>query len=283
MLQRRTNFTIKFNAMKKVVFSIILMITCFSGWLAAQDKVFLRNGSKIEALVTEVDADNIRFKRFENQEGPLYVISKAEVERIDYANGHREEFAKASGQASSYQIEPRLRYGGPRIGLTYLGAGEANDRMNDVFDRIVNPFVTQFGWQFETRFFTLENGSSGLVELIPMIGGLEQGLFIPSITGIVGFRTNKGYELGLGPILSLGGAGVLLAAGTSFKAGKVVFPVNLAFVPSITKSYPETTRQENYFEQSTGTWVTHTITEPAYKKHTGFRITLTIGFNSRTK
>ncbi|GAB4131113.1 MAG: hypothetical protein Fur0041_01100 [Bacteroidia bacterium] len=244
----------------------------------AQDKIQLKNGNQVTAVVLEVSPDYVKYKRYENQSGPTYSIPKSEVIRITYQNGQTDEMNPVSKVPASNPVEQRLRYGGPRIGVTYLGPGESNNKMNDLFDRNINPVISQFGWQFETRFFTLDNGAQGLVEFVPLIGGLEQGIFIPSASALVGFRTPKGYEVGVGPIISLGGPGIVFAAGTSFRSGKIVFPVNLAFVPSVTKSYPEST--EVIYNPQTNMNETHVI--PAYKEHTGFRLTLTIGFNSRS-
>jgi hypothetical protein len=249
----------------------------------AQDKILLKNGSELKVLVLELNPEMIKYKRFENSSGPTYSIPNKDVVRVIYENGQTEEIASVAKRINDVPPDTKLRYGGPRIGVTYLGAGQSTARMNDLFNRNINPVITQFGWQFETRFFTLENGASGLVELVPMFGGLEQGLFIPSITGLVGFRTAKGYELGLGPTLSLGGSGILFAAGASLRSGKIVFPVNIAFIPSVTKSYQEEKTETQIYNPSTGFYELQTQIKPAYKEHTGFRITLTIGFNSRSK
>lgn len=265
---------------RKFLFSTILLLI-FSFFSFAQDKLFLKNGQQIKSLIQEINPEFVKFRRFENPDGPLYSLPKSEVLKIEYKNGQTEEISP-DGKEHSVQssIQPKLHYGGPRVGITYLGSGYSNHRIEEAFNRSrINQVTTQFGWQFETRFFTLENGGSGLIELVPMIGGLEQGLFIPSLTGMVGFRTHQGYELGMGPILSFGGVGVLFATGTSLKYGDVVFPINLAFLPSyqtdVTEEIPGNddplTPEFEY---------TQKITE---RKSTGFRVTLTIGFNSRSK
>lgn len=266
--------------MKSIVGSFVFIWSSFVA--NAQDRLVLRTGAEIPVQLADTGAGLIRYKRFDNLQGPVYAALRKDVARIIYSNGTIETIAPMIVVKQS-PIEVKLRYGGPRIGITYLSPGESTDRMNDVFDRNINPFITQFGWQFETRFFTLDNGASGLLELVPMIGGLEQGLFIPSITGLVGYRSKNGYEIGLGPTLSLGGAGILLAAGASLKSGRIVFPVNLAFVPSVTKSYQAVTTEENIYNPATGMYELVKTTKPAYTEHTGFRITLTLGFNSRSK
>ncbi len=244
----------------------------------AQDKIQLRNGNEIKAVVLDVTPNVVKYKRFENQSGPTYSIPRDQVAIITYENGEQEDLNPKVPEPVAAPVDQRLRYGGPRIGVTYLGPGESTQRMNDLFNRNVNPVISQFGWQFETRFFTLDNGAQGLVEFVPLVGGLEQGLFIPSATAMVGYRAPKGYEFGVGPTISLGGPGIVFAAGTSFRSGKIVFPVNLAFIPSITKSYPETV--EHIYNSQTGMYEPQV--KPAYKEYTGFRVTLTIGFNSRS-
>lgn len=98
-------------------------------------------------------------------------------------------------------------------------------------DYQVNPFLTQFGWQFETRLFQTNRGLSGLVEFVPLIGGLEQGKFLPSQSALLGLRGPKCWEFGVGPNVSLAGAGLVFAVGTSFHSQGIYFPVNLAVVP----------------------------------------------------
>ena len=262
--------------MKKSLLLFLNFYFVLSAILSAQDNIFLTNGQQIKAIVHEINPEYVKFYRFENADGPLYSMPKKEVLRIQYKDGKIEEISKGNNSPNIHSgIEERLHYGGPRIGLTYLGPGHANDLIEDAFNRThINSIATQFGWQFETRFFTLENGSSGLIELVPMIGGLEQGLFLPSISGLVGFRTQKGRELGMGPILSFGGVGVILAAGTSLKYGNVVFPINLAFLPSYRTDVTEdVVINENPYQVQT----------IKTRRSTGFRFTLTIGFNSRTK
>lgn len=132
-------------------------------------------------------------------------------------------------QSYNYNDLRSTRWSGPRVGITYI-TGKTADRLRDDFDAA--PFVTQFGWQFERNFFSMENGPTGVVELIPLIGGVEQGLFLPSLTFAVGLRTNSGFEFGAGPNLSLTGAGLALAVGKNIPSGKLNFPINFSVVTS---------------------------------------------------
>ena len=96
----------------------------------------------------------------------------------------------------------------------------------------ISPVVTQFGWQFEKQFYSTENGPTAVTEWVVLVGGLEQGVVLPSVSWLVGMRTMKGAEFGIGPNLTPVGAALAIAAGMTFRAGALNVPVNVAVVPS---------------------------------------------------
>ena len=65
-----------------------------------------------------------------------------------------------------------------------------------------------------------------------LVGGLEQGVALPSVNWLVGLRTKEGAEFGIGPNITPLGVGLVVAAGTTFRAGILNIPVNFAMVPS---------------------------------------------------
>ncbi len=134
------------------------------------------------------------------------------------------------------------RLNGPRVGVTILSPG-AVERINEEFgeydfetgaysQRIDPnfPVITQFGWQYERRLFQSASGVTGVTEFVPLIGGLERGLFLPSVSFVVGVRAPGGFEAGVGPNLSLSGAAYALAIGHSRNFGDFTVPVNAAVV-----------------------------------------------------
>jgi hypothetical protein len=128
-------------------------------------------------------------------------------------------------------LEP-LKLDGPRFGLTYATGYDLN-ALREVYSDstlTLSPMVSLFGWQFEWQYFQTENGGAGLIEFIPMIAGLDQGLFIPSANLLIGYRTFRGMEIGFGPSLNPMGSGMVLGVGYNFSNGYVNFPVNLAMV-----------------------------------------------------
>lgn len=139
---------------------------------------------------------------------------------------------------------------GPRLGLTYITPGK-------IVEEIDGSFMTQYGWQFETRFVSGEE-LAGLVEWVLLAGGLEKGYVLPSVTSIIGLRAKSGFEIGVGPNLSLAGVGLVFAVGYNFSIGSLNLPLNLSWVPS--------TRIEDEDDLPGGV-------------DAGHRVSLTFGFN----
>jgi hypothetical protein len=177
---------------------------------------------------------------------------------------------------------------GPRIGFTFIGAGPVADFINTkdlgalteegsdgyphVFGEEGNAFITQYGWQWETRFADGYD-VTGLVEWIVLVGGMEKGLFLPSVSSLVGIRTSSNLEFAFGPNLSLSGIGAVVAVGYNFKIGEVNLPVNIAFRPGINKTR---TWDESIFD-SNGDYLGNNEVKQEY--NTGALVSLIVGFN----
>lgn len=72
---------------------ILLAGMIFCGSLSAQDLIFIKpHNSTIEAKVIEITEDQIKYKDFNNLDGPIRTIDKSDVSKIVYENGIEEEF-----------------------------------------------------------------------------------------------------------------------------------------------------------------------------------------------
>ena len=206
------------------------------------------------------------------------------------------------GLSANAQIE---KLAGPRIGITMVTPGLlANILKKDVSlfsDENENreswdgtslgkygAVMSQYGWQWESRF--ADGGDvTGIVEWIALVGGMEKGMFLPSVSSMVGVRTAKGIEFAVGPNLSLGGIAMVIGAGYNFKFGKLNLPVNIAYVPSMDKTYHhdeeiEYEWHEGHYDEN-NVWIdsyeTETLISPEYSitHPTGARISVIVGFN----
>jgi hypothetical protein len=110
--------------------------------------------------------------------------------------------------------------------------GSFVDSVKSKYNLDVLPVITQFGWQFESQFASLESGPVALNEWVLLVGGLDQGLFLPSLTWLVGVRSQGGWEFGVGPNATPATVALAMSGGYTFKSGALAVPVNVAFVPS---------------------------------------------------
>ena len=161
---------------------------------------------------------------------------------------------------------------GPRFGITYLDPGLLADIIND--DRDINDdnpvdykqepsLMTQIGWQWETRFAEGED-FVGLIEWIGLVGGIEKGLFLPSVSALMGIRRANGFEIAAGPTASFTGFGMVFAVGHTIKSGDLNLPINIAWVPS---------RKNHFLGDPQGADLDKDLLQ------SGDALTLSVGFN----
>jgi hypothetical protein len=84
--------------MKK--FLVVLLI--FAGTavkINAQDLIKKTDGSEIRAKITESSPDVVKYKLYDNPDGPTYIVSKTELVSITYATGLVEKLGAAETSA----------------------------------------------------------------------------------------------------------------------------------------------------------------------------------------
>jgi hypothetical protein len=79
--------------MKKILFTLFL----FSGYLChSQDIILKTDKSELKAKVVEINDAEVKYKKWDNLEGPVYSMGKTNIFMIIYANGQREIFRQAN-------------------------------------------------------------------------------------------------------------------------------------------------------------------------------------------
>jgi len=74
--------------MVKRLFCVVVFLTLTIGVIIrAQDLIILRDGNIIEVKVMEISPTEIRYKRFDNLEGPTIVLPTLNVLSIRYERG----------------------------------------------------------------------------------------------------------------------------------------------------------------------------------------------------
>ena len=123
-----------------------------------------------------------------------------------------------------------INLSGPRVGVTFLSDSVRTELLEER-NIDVGFAVSQFGWQIERRFLSSPTGFTGVNEFVLMLGGIDQGVVIPSANWLIGARTAGGVEFAAGPNLTPAGLAVVMAAGVTFQTGNLNIPVNVAVVP----------------------------------------------------
>jgi len=127
-------------------------------------------------------------------------------------------------------LPPRLtrevNLSGPRFGLTMLSDGVVTKLKEH--DITVRPVVSQF----ERRLLMNDAGGSVLMEWVPLLSGLEQGVALPSLNWLVGMRSASGVEFGIGPNITPVGVGLVVAGGITVRSDGINVPLNIALASS---------------------------------------------------
>jgi hypothetical protein len=84
----------------KIIFFLILS-SFFSIYSFAQDTIFFKNAGKIVVLVKEVSQTEIQYKKLELPDGPMYIVSKNDIEKIIYKNGYTETIKPSFTESST--------------------------------------------------------------------------------------------------------------------------------------------------------------------------------------
>lgn len=72
----------------------------------AQDIIILKKGGQIQAKILEVTATDVKFKRFDNQEGPTIVKAKSEISMLKYKDGRKVSFTEVNGAQPTTPVVP---------------------------------------------------------------------------------------------------------------------------------------------------------------------------------
>ncbi len=147
------------------------------------------------------------YKEIPEQLKNMILITLQEMYGFEQDKQHK-EYLTQTGSREGVPNNPdvkRLNHSGVRMGFVHVFGDNAailkRPQAEGGFDAA--PTLFQFGYQFETQYLN-QGRVQGLFEFIPTVTGLEQGLFLPSLTVLHGLRDNKsGLEFAFGPTFGL--------------------------------------------------------------------------------
>src|SRR5260221_9862149 len=117
------------NNMKQSILILFAIIFTMTGAFS-QDIITTKTGEDILAKIVEVGHTEIKYKKFDNQEGPLFTILKSDVLMIRYENGTKDIFSeepKSNTVVPPYSPSPNLNT--PDNKLFYAGKVEKYRKM----------------------------------------------------------------------------------------------------------------------------------------------------------
>ena len=119
--------------MKKIFLLTVAAVAAFSAY--AQDVIITRDAKRVEAKILEVSSSEIKYKEFNNLEGPTFVLTNAEINTIIYQNGTVKVFDQQPRQAApAYGAAPAYApaYGTPQATGTPIVRDDDTYIMGDV-------------------------------------------------------------------------------------------------------------------------------------------------------
>ena len=87
--------------MKKLIF---LLTRCVVFNLSAQDIIVKRNGDELQCRILEVSKNEVKYKRWTNQDGPAFSEKKSNIFMIKYENGEKDMIAHSSPVSESSAV-----------------------------------------------------------------------------------------------------------------------------------------------------------------------------------
>ncbi len=141
------------------------------------------------------------------------------------------------------QARPTRFFFGPCVGVgsVILSGDTFNSNMQSLYpaDKTYCPIFTEMGVQAD-EIVPLGNSKSSLAfHEIFLLGGLDQGMPMPTLDILFGYYSAAGFEIGLGPhfaVMAPDGtvklsASVAYSIGWSVHLGGILMPIKLAFIP----------------------------------------------------
>jgi len=103
--------------MKKIIFTALTVIfalgICFS-----QDVITKKSGEDVQAKVLEVGLSEIKYKKFDNQNGPIFTMLKSEILMVRYENGTKNIFTESNKSTEKTASVDGTRTKEPQAAIT---------------------------------------------------------------------------------------------------------------------------------------------------------------------
>ena len=90
--------------MKKLFLSLIVLLLAAASAFA-QDLITTKDGTDIKAKILEVTSTEVKYKKYNNLDGPTFTLRKSEILIVRYENGENEVFSGKNGYKANTDKE----------------------------------------------------------------------------------------------------------------------------------------------------------------------------------
>jgi len=161
--------------------TLLLFVAFFvSQFLFSQDTILKYSGESIVAKVLEISPLEIKYKKFDFQDGPTYIVKKEDVDWIRYAGGLKEHFERQSQPKPSTQNSTDY-YGAPATNNRYAPDNKITE-FGSRF-RYNNGLITEREMQ-SILMNTRDKRIMGLIETSKQAHGMQYVGFVAIPLGI---------------------------------------------------------------------------------------------------
>ena len=155
---------------------LLLIFTLFPLLTFAQDNIILKNGEDINTKIIEINESNVKYKKYNNLDGPLYTTSKDEIFYIKYSNGEKEMFTNyVNNKSSNNTVDKKVLISGRSIfNYTNTFQDDLASTSNLELTASVGGFLTRnfvLGGSFSFQSASAGGSSNNAIAIGPFIRG----------------------------------------------------------------------------------------------------------------
>ena len=153
----------------KRFFLILLAVIGLEIIADAQDIIVTKKSERIDAKVLEININDVKYKDWNNQDGPTYTILKSDIASIIYQNGKVETFSNFTQRPQQSNNNQLMDYGDPSMTLSQFKS-MSDDEQDKYFEKYGGNIYETFHSGMKLR-----NAGDGL--LVPGIILSSAGFF----------------------------------------------------------------------------------------------------------
>ena len=186
----------------------------------AQDIITLKNGDDIQALVQEIGTDEVKYKKFDNPNGPNYTLKKSEIFMIRYENGSKDVFTKQETPQNDPETVVKQQNTTQNQSIVQQNPQSDIEQMKNEFYRIKRTdreAMSSFFGKYDDVFYERYASASKQRNAGGVLFGIGAGLFVGGIVYMIMPVTGEENGTAIGC--------VIMGVGTVFCL--VGLPINL--------------------------------------------------------